>query len=310
MPDTISPMVQPTTDHALTAAEPAPELMAPAAMPSLTAPTVKPEAGQAPKKDYALVTGASSGIGQAFALALAAKKKPLILLGRDETRLKSLSEEIRTRYGVDARFLSIDLARSKDLPQLPGKLKRMGINVDVLVNCAGFGKHGLEADISYEDALNMVNLNCRAVLALTKLFLPEMTARKKGGIINIAAVAGLFPVPYMSNYAATKAFVISYSQALAQEVKNTGVKVMCACPGPTASRFYATAGINAAKYPKLSGLSDPQTIAEQTLKAFKQGKTFALVGEISFWGRFLPKLIPRSLLLRYGASLLGPEQGN
>jgi len=310
MPDTTSPMVQPTTDHALNATEPVAQLDAPAAMPPLTAPTLKPEPGQAPKKDYALVTGASSGIGQAFALALAAKKKPLILLGRDETRLKSLAEEIRTRHGVDARFLSIDLARSKDIPQLPGKLKRMGINVDVLVNCAGFGKHGLEADISYEDALNMVNLNSRAVLALTKLFLPDMLARKKGGIINVAAVAGLFPVPYMATYAATKAFVISFTQALAQETKNSGVRIICACPGPTATKFYATAGMNLSKYPRLANLSDPQTIAEQTLKAFRQGKILAIVGEKSFWARYLPKLMPRGLLLKYGASLLGPEQGN
>lgn len=277
-------------------------------MPVLTATEPAVQLPVAAKKDYALITGASSGIGEAFARALSAKKKPLILTGRDESRLKRLAEELRGRDAIDVRFLTIDLARSKDLPQLPGKLERMGIHIDVLVNCAGFGKHGQETDISYEDSLNMVNLNNRALLALTKLFLPDMLKRKRGGIINVAAVAGLFPVPFMATYAATKAFVVSYSQALAEEVGPSGVRVLCTCPSPTATKFYQTAGINPAKFSVLSKLSDPQTIAEDTLKAFKQGKTFAIVGEKSFWSNFVPKMIPRSILLKYGSAFMREDQ--
>lgn len=304
MSDNTSPLVQPTTDHAL---EPAPQLpeIAPAPpVPTLTATqktaTDKPQ----PKKDYALITGASSGIGEALARLLASKKKPLILIGRSEEKLKKVAEDLRSREGIDARFLAIDLARSKTLPELPAALKRMGIRVDVLINAAGFGKSGPEASQKYEDSLNTINLNCRATLALTKLFLPDMLARKKGAIINVAAAIGLFPVPNMATYAASKAFVISWSQALAQETKNSGVRVLCACPGPTATRFYARAGINTSTVPHLRSLNDPQTVAEQILAALKGGKTLAVVGDQPFLMKYLPKLIPQSLLLKYGSTLL------
>ncbi len=309
MSDNSSPLVQPTTDYALEPAAQAPEIAAAptvATLPPSAAdkPTTPTEANKSAKKDYALVTGASSGIGEAIARLLASKKKPLVLVGRDETKLKKLAEDLRHKEGIDARFLAIDLARSKTLPNLPTALKRMGIKVDVLVNAAGFGKRGREATINYEDALNTVNLNCRATLALTKLFLPDMVARKKGAIINIAAAVGLFPVPLMATYAASKAFVVSWSQALSQELKKTGVRVLCVCPGPTATKFYERAGIRTSTVPHLQSLNDPQTIAEQIMQALKDGKTFAVVGSQPFLMKYLPKLVPRQALLQYGSSLL------
>ncbi|MBU2566051.1 SDR family oxidoreductase [Patescibacteria group bacterium] len=301
MTDTNNPLTQPTTQYAVEPAETLKELPE---HKTLALENSKPTA----KKNYALITGASSGIGEAFAQILASKKKPLILVGRNEQKLKALSAELRQNNDVDIRFLLIDLARSKDMPQLPSKLKRMGIKIDVLINCAGFGKHGLESQISYEDALNMINLNCRATLSLTKLFLPEMLKDNKGAIINIAALAGLFPVPFMATYSATKAFVINYTQALAEELKSTGVKVLCACPGPTATNFYKSAGINTSKHKSLQDLNDPHYIAEQTLQALKDGKTFTIIGAKSTWSKYLPKLIPRKLLLKFGASLLRPDE--
>ena len=306
-----SPLVQPTTDHSLKSQAPEQSLSAspaPILIPGSQSSTLS-EPGK-PKKDYALITGASSGIGEAFARELAKKKKPLVLVARNEEKLKKLAAELREKEGIDVRFLPIDLARSKEIPFLPEKLKRMGINVDVLINCAGFGKMGTEANISYEDALNMVNLNCRAVLSMTKIFLPDMIKHKKGGIINIAAIAGLFPTPYMATYSASKAFVITYSQALAEELKRSGVRVLCVCPGPTATSFYDRAGINTSKYPSLQKLNDPQTIAEKALAAFRNGKTFEIVDKTSIWNRYLPKLIPRNLLLKHGSALLGVEQAN
>ncbi|MFA6100301.1 MAG: SDR family oxidoreductase [Patescibacteria group bacterium] len=280
MTETASPLVQPTTDHALTASESKPML-----------------ATSANKKDYALITGASSGIGEAFAKVLASRKKPLILIGRDEKKLKTLSDELREREGIDVRFLSIDLARSKELPLLPGKLRNMGITVDVLINNAGFGKFGYENEVRYEDALNMVNLNCRALLALTKLFLPEMLRRRKGAIINVASVAGFYPWPTMATYAATKAFVISYSQALAEEMKGKGVKILCTCPGPVATAFQEHAGLkvdlNAYK-----NYADPQTIVEKTLDALKANKNLIIVGRSTGWTKWALKFLPRSLFIK------------
>ncbi len=315
MTDTQSPLTQPTTDHALNSAPHNPELTSTPELPMLddaNAPTLVDtirtslETSQA-KKDYALITGASSGIGEAFAHLLAAKKKPLILIAQNEAKLKSLSAELREKHGVDVRFIPTDLARSKSLPELPIKLKRMGINVDILINNAGFGKYEAESKIRYEDSLNMVNLNCRSVLALTKLFLPEMLARKKGAIINIASAAGFFPVPYMATYAATKAFVINFSEALAEEVKGKGVRIVCACPGATATNFQKRAGINASEHKDLMQLSDPSTVAEQTIEALKKGKTLVVVGKTSFITKYAPLFAPRNLLARFGKRLMNPK---
>ncbi|MDD5438322.1 MAG: SDR family oxidoreductase [Patescibacteria group bacterium] len=248
-----------------------------------------------PKKNYALITGASSGIGQAFAKVLASKKKPLILIGRDEQKLKALSEELRSREGIDVRFLPIDLARSKELPLLPGKLQNMGITIDVLVNNAGFGKFGREEEVRYEDALNMVNLNCRALLALTKLFLPEMVRRHKGAIINVASTAGFAPWPDMATYAATKAFVISYSESLAEELKSTGVKIVCTCPGPVATAFQERAGMKV-DLNEYKNYADPQTIVEETLGALKSNKTLVITGRSTGKTKWALRFLPRSLV--------------
>ncbi|MFA6160666.1 MAG: SDR family oxidoreductase [Patescibacteria group bacterium] len=246
---------------------------------------------------YALITGASSGIGEAFARNFAAKKKPLILIGRNEGKLKSLAEELHNKEGIDVRILAIDLARSKELPFLPSKLQQMGITVDVLINNAGFGKYGKDMDISYEDDLNMVNLNCRALLALTKLFLPDMLRAKKGAIINIASVVGFYPWPTMKTYAATKAFVISYSEALAEEVKGSGVKIICSCPGRVATNFQQRAGIKITP-DELKKYTDPKSIVKETLNALKSGGTLAIAGKQTLWTKIALTILPRWLFIK------------
>jgi short-subunit dehydrogenase len=315
MTDTQNPLTQPTTKHALSESPSLPELTTVPQAPKLEEPdgpalveTIRTslETSQV-KKDYALITGASSGIGEAFARLLAAKKKPLILIAQNEEKLKELSAELREKHGVDVRFIPTNLARSKTLPDLPGKLKRMGIHIDILINNAGFGKYERESKIRYEDSLNMVNLNCRSLLALTKLFLPDMIARKKGAIINIASTSGFFPVPYMATYAATKAFVINFSEALAEEVKDNGIRVLCTCPGATSTNFQKRAGINASEHRDLMQLSDPNTVAEQTIEALKQGKTLVVVGKTSFITKYAPLFAPRNVLARFGKRLMNPK---
>lgn len=304
MTDNTSPLVQPTTDHALEPAEPKPELQA-ARPNTLLESANKPAIGEAsaPKKDYALITGAASGLGLAFARILASKKKPLILVDKDEHQLKQVSYELKDKEGIDVRFLPIDLARSKDLPNLPDKLKLMGLKVDVLINNAGFGKHGPETQIRYEDALNMINLNCRATLAMTKLFLPGMIRQNKGAIINIADTAGFIPVPKLATYAATKAFIISYTEALAQELNSSGVKVLCVCPSPMSTSFFAKADINTSAHQHLQQLTDPESVVEQALEALKIGKTLIVAGKPSFWMKLAPTLMTRSWLRKIGFGL-------
>lgn len=304
MTDNTSPLVQPTTDHALEPAVPKPEL--PAAEPNILLEYNNKSAEDrisVPKKDYALITGASSGLGLTFARILASKKKPLILIGKDEHKLKQISHELKDKEGIDVRFLPIDLARSKDLPSLPGKLKLMGLKVDILINNAGFGKHGTEIQIRYEDALNMINLNCRATLAMTKLFLPGLLKQKKGAIINIADTSGFIPVPKMAAYAATKAFIINYTEALAQEVAGLGIKVLCVCPSPMSTSFFSKADINTSAHQHLQQLTDPESVVEQALTALKTGKTLIVAGQPSFWMKMAPTLMTRSWLRKIGFSL-------
>ncbi|MDD2785735.1 MAG: SDR family oxidoreductase [Patescibacteria group bacterium] len=243
---------------------------------------------------YALITGASSGIGEAFARNFAAKKKPLLLIGRNEGKLRSLAEELHNKEGIDVRILAIDLARSKELPFLPSKLQQMGITVDVLINNAGFGKYGKDMDISYEDDLNMVNLNCRALLALTKLFLPDMLRAKKGAIINIASILGFFPLPKMATYSATKSFVVSYTEALAKEYKDSGVKFLCSCPGFVDTPFHERAGSK--RFDSIN-YETTERIVEETLAALKSNKTMAIVGKQKFWDKIALSILPRWLFI-------------
>ncbi len=299
-----SPLLQPRTDNALSAS---PELAkldsAPAPLMVDTTIHTSLETSR-DKKDYALITGASSGIGEAFARLLASKNKPLILLGTNEAKLKNLATELREKHKIDVRFISTDLARSKTLPELPKKLLKMNINIDILINNAGFGKYNAENKIRYEDSLNMINLNCRSLVALTKLFLPQMLARKKGAIINIASTAGFYPVPYMATYAATKAFVINFSEALSEEVKNQGVRIICSCPEAVATNFQRRAGINIAEQNNLNKLIDPSTVAEQTIEALKKGKTLLVLSQSSSINKLASTIAPRAILNRYGKRLL------
>lgn len=307
-----SPLTQPTTDYALNQApkqsmishnneNPETENHNTPPMTDTIRTSLEAKNG---KKDYALITGASSGIGEAFARLLASKNKPLVLIAQNEDKLKTLAAELRDKHNIDVRFIASDLARSKTLPELPGKLKRMGITIDILVNNAGFGKYKAEHKIRYEDSLNMVNLNCRTLLGLTKLFLPEMLTRKKGAIINIGSASGFFPVPYMATYAATKAFVISFSEALAEEVKDNGVRIVCACPGATSTNFQNRAGINASEHRNLMRLNDPFTVAEQTIEALKNGKTLVIIDNSSFLAKYALLFAPRNLLAKFGKRLM------
>lgn len=192
----------------------------------------------------ALVTGASSGIGKALARELAARGAHLVLVSRNAQRLEQEGEDLRIRFGVNVHIFPEDLACLEDRLELFAWTQKSGITVDVLVNNAGVGHCGPFNETNFEDVGAMLDLNVQALTHLTKLYLPGMLERKTGGILNVASTAGFQPIPNLSIYAATKAFVLNFSEALWAECRKSGVRVFCLCPGNTLTRFHQAAGID------------------------------------------------------------------
>lgn len=199
-------------------------------------------------KDFAgktiLITGASSGIGKVFAEKLAASKAKLLLTARREDRLHQISSELSTRYGIEVHCFKADLSRSDASWQIFEWIRSKGFQVDVLINNAGFGSYGRFDESAIEEVQAMMNVNIQALVLLTRLFLPEIKSRK-GGIIQVASTAAFQPVPYLALYAATKAFVKNFSEAIWSE--NRDVRIFCLCPGNTRSEFHDLAGIHQKK---------------------------------------------------------------
>ncbi|HTG15865.1 MAG TPA: SDR family oxidoreductase, partial [Blastocatellia bacterium] len=186
----------------------------------------------------ALVTGASKGLGAAFAEALAERGMNLVLVARSTGELNALSTRFYAKYKVQRTVLSIDLADPSSPQTIAQELERRGIEVDLLVNNAGFGLNGAFLSHDPKQKQAEIEVNVQALVALTHLFGKAMASRGKGGIINVASNASFQPVPYMATYAATKAFVLHFSEAIRHELAEKGVQVMATCPGPTATSFF------------------------------------------------------------------------
>lgn len=188
----------------------------------------------------ALVTGASSGIGEQFARELASRGMALVLsaLPADAERLAALAAELGSRHGVRVEIVPIDLAEPGAAQTLQEKADALGMEPDLLVNNAGMGMLGAVAQLPIDRQLTMLRLNVEAVAALTGLYLPRMTARRDGAIVNVASTAAFDPLPYMAGYAASKAFVLRFSEALWAEASRTGVRVVAVCPGPVADTHF------------------------------------------------------------------------
>lgn len=189
-----------------------------------------------------MITGASSGIGSELALHLAARGADLVLVARREDRLNRLAEELRVQYRVQVTPIALDLEQPGVGQVLFTDVERRGLRVDSLVNNAGFGTHGNLAEADAERNLAEVQLNVTALLDLTQTFWPQLIAAGRGALVNVASTAAFQPVPGMAVYAATKAFVRSFTEALWYEAKGTGVTVMCLCPGPTQTEFFDVVG--------------------------------------------------------------------
>jgi len=240
-----------------------------------------------------LVTGASSGIGWELAKLFAAAKSNLILVARQREKLEELAAQVRRENGVEVRVLAEDLADPKSPQVIFDALAADGVEVAVLVNNAGFGAVGSVADLPLEKQLDMVQVNVTALTHLTRLFLPSMIQRRSGGILNVGSTAGFQPGPYMAVYYATKAYVLSFTDALADELIGTGVRVTYLAPGPTATEFAAAADLEHKLLFRL-GTVDARTVAQAGYRGFRRGRLLVIPGPRNKLGVLAVRFVPRA----------------
>lgn len=247
----------------------------------------------------ALITGASSGIGEAFAHNLAKKGANLILTARSEDKLAQVADELREKYRISVHVFPVDLI-SPDAPrQLIERIKAGGLRVDFLVNNAGFGKWAHFLGESLDTYEQMLSLNIDALVKLTYLCVPDMLAHGKGGVINVASTAAFQPAPYIAVYSASKAFVLSFTEALAGEYQERGVRFLALCPGNTTTNFMATANANTAGM----SFSTPEEVAEAGLTAFVKGKSYHVQGRANYLSSLLPRVLSRAAVIRIVAGM-------
>ncbi|RTL22718.1 MAG: SDR family oxidoreductase [Burkholderiales bacterium] len=254
-------------------------------------------------RPLALVTGASSGIGLHLSEELAAQGHDLVLVARRESALQSLAERLR-RQGATVTVIALDLAADPDT--LTARLAALGLHPEVLVNNAGFGLFGKHADTDLADEQQLIDLNITALTRLTKQLLPGMLARGRGRILNVASTAAFQPGPYMAVYYASKAYVLSYSEALAEELRGTGVSVTALCPGPTASGFQDRAAMQQSALVRNKRLPSAQSVARYGVQALMRGRTVAIPGWLNCLMAQSVRFTPRRVVTRLVAFLSRP----
>jgi uncharacterized protein len=246
----------------------------------------------------ALVTGASAGIGEAIARELASRGHGVALVARRGERLRALAGELSESHGVRAEAIEADLEDAAAREQLAARIEALGLEVEVLVNNAGFGDSSNFAATKRERLLAMLRVNCEALLDLQARYLPGMVERGRGAVINVASTAAFQPIPGTATYAATKAFVLSLSEAVHQELKGTGVSVTAVCPGPVKTEFTQVAGIAHAE-DQLPGLfwTDSAAVAKAAVDAAVEGRRVVVPGLLNRAGAVTGQHTPRMLAL-------------
>jgi len=246
----------------------------------------------------ALITGASSGIGLELAKIFARESHDLALVARSHDKLKYIAEDLQETYGVQVKYYTKDLSISSTPEEIFEVLQSEGGNIDVLVNNAGFGWRGEFAKMELSDALEMIQVNITTLTHLTRLFLPGMIERKRGKILNVASTAAFQPGPMMATYYASKAYVLSFSEALSEELQGTDVTVTALCPGPTATGFGQRAGfVNEKIFGDIFSM-DSHTVALEGYKGLMKGKPLVISGWKNWFGTQLVRFIPRPLPAR------------
>jgi uncharacterized protein len=254
-----------------------------------------------------LITGASSGIGEEFARQLAAKGENVLLVARSEAKLSALCEELKAAHKVDAQYIAQDLAEDGAAAKLFAETERRGLTVETLINNAGFGAMGDFVGLDLERTLEMVDLNIKALVALTYYYLAPMRERKTGAIINVASTAAFQGVPYMATYAATKAFVLSLSEALWEENRTYNIKVMALCPGVTDTNFFEAAQTE--HKPPMRIAQTPAQVVKTALRGLARGKSHIISGWSNYFMTEAERLVPRWVVERMAGLAMRPVFG-
>lgn len=243
----------------------------------------------------ALVTGASGGIGAAFARKLATEGHNLIIVARSEDKLNAIATDIRDQHGVQVHVFAMDLSTQQAPDELFAAITDAGLQVDVLINNAGYATYGHYWELERDREMRMIRLNVETLAHLTHLILPQMLQRRAGKILNVASTAAFVPGPLMSNYYATKAFVLSFSEGLAGELDGTGVTVTALCPGPTESGFQQRAEMTESKLVQ-SGLMTADDVVETGYKAMMRGTVVQIVGARNQMQMLSIRFMPRGMV--------------
>lgn len=251
----------------------------------------------------AVITGASSGIGYEFAKILAQKQYQLVLVARNLDRLNDIKQELEAKFAINVILIPADLSLENVAEGIVKEIKYRQLNVEILVNNAGFGYGGYYTQQTWENEKDMIQVNIKSLSQLTKLILPLMLEKKKGRICHVASTAGFYPGPLMAVYYASKAYVVSYSQALANELKKTGVTVTCLCPGPTATNFQSVAGVEKSRLFKISKMATAKEVAEYGCQAMMSGKTVAIPGGMNNFLLFFSRFLSRKAITRFVRSI-------
>lgn len=244
----------------------------------------------------ALITGASSGIGLELAKIFAQNNIHLVLVARNKTKMDELSEELHRTYNINCTVIASDLSLPGSAGEIYKACMSKNIHVNYLINNAGFGDYGFFHDSNVHKQLNMIQLNITTLTELTRLFLPPMIEKKFGKILNVASTAAFIPGPKMSVYFATKAYVLSFSEAIHEELKGTGVSVTALCPGPTESDFFNKASMNEAGMVKGKKMPGSKEVAEFGYKKLMADEAVAIHGFMNYITANIVRFTPRNIV--------------
>jgi len=259
----------------------------------------------------ALITGASSGIGTEFARALARRNTDLILVARRQDRLEALAEQLSQECNVQARAIPQDLLAPDAGETLDAAIAAEGLSVDLLINNAGFGDYGEFGQSDLSKQLQMLDLNVRSLVELTYRFLAPMQQRGTGSIINVASIAAFQPLPYMSTYAASKSFVLSFTEALWAENRAKGIKVLALCPGPTETEFFKVAGFDKVEPSNKPGgnMLSAAEVVDRALEALDRGDANIVTGDFATQATVnVSRFLPRQFLVEGVEKFFRPKQ--
>jgi uncharacterized protein len=255
--------------------------------------------------DYALVTGASSGIGECFARALGARKWNLVLVARSTEKLTALAKDLSSAYSIQAEPLPIDLSTPGAAGRLAAALRERQLEIGLLVNNAGFGARGHFHKLSIDRQSEMVWLNIEALMELTHSLLQPMVEKKKGALINVSSTGSFQPVPFSAVYSATKAFVTSFSMSLAEELRPYRIVVVTLCPGGTRTNFFKAGHYGRRNYP--GGLQAPREVVDEALKALDRGGGLVVPRLFNKFFLEIQRVVPRSWVPQFSAHIFKDE---